>query len=279
LAGSLAAAAALAHQRPLPLDEWGPFSRTAARCQRALGNAAAGCGLAVWAARRPCIEAQLAGGTCDLQATDAAVRAARRHALDEVGRRCSEVDLLSLRFVGSADALADVTTGCREVEAALVSGVYGPALVDTTVVPVDAATRACLRVGALTLEPLLRFVSRAQRSALDRIAGQPALAGAKLAQITRARQRIRRAVDKFIARASAACAPAEFERVYHRAVDVLVDAVAGCGECLTGTVYAQDTLVCGPSTCGNGVIEPREACDDGDTDDSDWCRSDCTRNE
>jgi cysteine-rich repeat protein len=277
--GLAAPRVAAAHQRPLRLDEWGPFGATAARCQRALGSAATGCGLEVWAARRACIEPQLAGGQCDHERTEAAVLAARQHALDKVERYCSDVDLISLRFVGGADALADVTTGCRLVEAALVSGAYGPALVDTVVVPVGDTTRACLRVGAVTLEHMVRFVGRAQRAALDRIASNPMTADKKLVQVTRARQRIRRAMEKFAARASAACSPDQFDRLYHHAVDVLVDALAGCGECLTGMVYAQDTLVCGPPTCGNGVMEPREECDDGNANDADWCRSDCTRNE
>jgi len=277
--GLAGARVGVAHQRPLELDEWGPFGTTAARCQRALGSAAARCGFEAWAARRACIEPQLAGGRCDVEATEAAVVAARQHALDKVERYCSSAaDLVSLRFVGSADALADVTTGCREIETALVSAAYGPALVDTAVVPVDEPTRACLRVGAVTLGHIARFVARAHRAALDLIADQPMTGDAKLAHVNRARQRIRRAIDKFIARASAACPSDEFDRVYHRAVDVLVDALAGCGECLTGIVYAQDTLVCGPPTCGNGVMEPREECDDGNANDADWCGNDCTRN-
>lgn len=33
---------------------------------------------------------------------------------------------------------------------------------------------------------------------------------------------------------------------------------------------------CVAQTCGNGVIEGNEVCDDGNTEDGDWCSSDCT---
>ena|GEM_PF-3846148 len=31
--------------------------------------------------------------------------------------------------------------------------------------------------------------------------------------------------------------------------------------------------------CGNGVVDPGEQCDDGNANDSDYCRSDCTLSE
>lgn len=136
--------AALAHRQPLPLALWGDFGR-AARCQRVLGSAATQCALEVWTVRRTCIEAQLAGAGCDADATTSAVTTARQRALDKIDHTCSAVNLVTLQFLGTTDALADLTSGCRQLETAFVSGTYGPALSDAAVVSVDDQTRVCLR--------------------------------------------------------------------------------------------------------------------------------------
>ncbi|MGH7785241.1 MAG: hypothetical protein ACRERC_00145, partial [Candidatus Binatia bacterium] len=169
-----AAPPAWAHGTPLPLEAWGGFSPTAARCQRALGQAASQCSLGVWEARRPCIEAQLAGLPCDSNASALAVRQARDRARERVQRFCSSSDVTSLQFLDLAEALADVISVCRQLETALVSAVYGPSLLAAAdiVLPADAATRACLTGAAESASEILRQAEREQRRALDRIAAQ-----------------------------------------------------------------------------------------------------------
>ena len=269
----------MAHRRPQPLEQWGPYSPSEARCQRVLGNAAAQCARRAWELRRACIEPQLAGGQCDTGGTDAAVEEVHQQALDSVDAHCSDVDLVTLQFVGKADAFADVIKGCRDLETALVSGAYGPALQGDGVAAVDDQTRACMHSTALIGGDALRFVSRSHRALLDRFASQPVDGIDKFSSLAQVRLRTRNANAKFAARADAACPDEEFQRVYQHPVTAFVTAISGAVACLTGGVYPQDTVVCGAPTCGNGVAEPFEECDDGNMDDGDRCRSDCTLNQ
>jgi len=267
--------AALAHRRPLPLSDWGAYGPVEARCQRTLGDAAARCALEVWAIRRACIESQLAGGQCDTGAADAGVDQARQRALDNVEAHCSPVDLVTLQFVGQADAFADVILACRTLETALVSGAYGPALGESGATPVDDSTRACMRITAQIGENVLRYVARNQRAMLDRFASQPVSDDDKRLLLGQVRLRTRQANSKFALMAGGACAAADYQRIYQHPVTTFVTAIAGTVACLTGNVYPQDTVVCGAPTCGNGVVEPHEDCDDGNTNDGDACPSSC----
>ena len=51
--------------------------------------------------------------------------------------------------------------------------------------------------------------------------------------------------------------------------------IAQRADCLSGRVYVQDFITCPESTCGNGMREPGERCDDGNTVSGDSCRADC----
>src|SRR5262249_33356677 len=161
---------------------------------------------------------------------------------------------------------------------ALVSGAYGPALQGDGVAVVDDQTRACMQVTALIGGNALRYVSRNQRELLDRFASQPVLDLDKHAQLAQVRLRTRGANAKFAALANATCPDAVFQQVYQHPIAAFVTAISGTVACMTGDVYPQDTVVCGAPTCGNGVQEPFEECDDGNQDDGDRCRSDCTLN-
>jgi len=269
------AGVAFAHRRPLPLSDWGAYGPTEARCQQTLGNATARCALDVWAIRRACIESQLAGGQCDVGAADAAADQVRQRALDDVEAHCSPADLVTLQFVGSADAFADVVLGCRTLETALVSGAYGPALLESGVASVDDPTRACMRITAQIGANVLRYVARNQRHMLDRFASQPVSDDDKRLQLSQMRLRTRTANTKFAGLTARICSADDFQRIYQHPVSTFVTTIAGTVACLTGNVYPQDTIVCGSATCGNGVVEPHEDCDDGNTNDGDRCPADC----
>jgi cysteine-rich repeat protein len=70
---------------------------------------------------------------------------------------------------------------------------------------------------------------------------------------------------------------------------VLAEQVAACdglaegSTCVfslpTGAIggYCNQGGVCIPASCGNGVIDPGEACDDGNRESGDGCRGDCEK--
>ncbi|HSQ01543.1 MAG TPA: DUF4215 domain-containing protein [Candidatus Dormibacteraeota bacterium] len=57
----------------------------------------------------------------------------------------------------------------------------------------------------------------------------------------------------------------------------LLATVATRADCVGGAFYIQDGVVCAPALCGNGVVEPNEDCDDGNTADGDSCPASCVR--
>ena len=78
------------------------------------------------AARRACYEARLRGATCDVDATEAAVRAARDHALDAIEAGCSEAQAVALRAPDVHDLLADAIRACRQIEGDVVASAFAP---------------------------------------------------------------------------------------------------------------------------------------------------------
>jgi hypothetical protein len=276
-----AAGPVLGHGTPLPLAVWGDFDPAAARCQRTLGRAAAQCALDVWQLRRACIEPQLQGAACNLNATTIAVRDARQRALDKVEAYCDDTTATSLQFLGLREALGDVTSVCRQLERELITAVYGPALTgssaDYVVGEVGGRDAACLDAGADRATELLRFAAREQRKPLDRMAGDDIPADDKNAMVARARLHTARTRARVAARLAATCDGAAFQTTYGRSIDAFLADLAGRADCLTGSVYVQDAVLCPAPMCGNGMEEAGEECDDGDADDADTCRADCVR--
>ena len=281
LAAVLMAARADAHGTPLPLAAWGDFGAAAAQCQRTLGQAVTQCALDVWALRRACIGAQLHGGPCDANATTIAVRDARQRALDKVDGACTDAEVMALKFVDRQEALADVTSICRQLERELISAVYGPGLVgssaDYVVGEASPARAACLEAGAARATELLRFAAREQRAPFDRIASRPMVPEEKFGAVARGEERAVRARASVAARAAAGCDAAAFAALYGHSIEQFLAHVGTRADCLVGGVYVQDQLRCPAPQCGNGMEEAGEECDDGNADDTDTCRADCVR--
>src|SRR5262249_11136456 len=83
-------AEAEAHGARLPFEKWGGFRTATVRCQRVLARAAAQCAGAAWSVRRACESAELAGQSCDHDATDATIEAIRIRALNSIDQYCTE---------------------------------------------------------------------------------------------------------------------------------------------------------------------------------------------
>jgi cysteine-rich repeat protein len=264
----------VAHGPPIPIAIWGGFAPPEAHCQRLIARAAATCGLEAWGLSTACLGAQLNGGTCDIGATQAAIEQAHTAALAAAGSACrTGVDIGSLGFASIVDMNIDIDVFCQELQQAMDSAVYGPALTGSVVHPTTPATRACIEHTSAAATRLLQTALRARRRALDRIASDRFTPSRKFAIIGHTTQRIARAQQVLQERLRADCP--DFATIYPRPLVPFLTLVAERADCLAGRVYVQDFVICPDSVCGNGMREPGERCDDGNTVSGDACRADC----
>jgi cysteine-rich repeat protein len=263
-------ALARGHGMRLPFDQWGGFRAETFHCQRVVAAAAAQCAATAWDARRACRRAELQGGVCDQEATQATVDAARIKALDAVDESCSERQAIELQYLGSFDLQADVIIFCRGWEAAGVSAVYG--LFD---VPLSPAERDCSEAAAAVADRLMHFVVRNRRQCMDRIASLPLLAPNRTSQLDVAADRARRAHDLLAARLATRCGAATFADLYGRTPGTFVTDLSARADCIGGLLYIQDAVLCPAPVCGNGIVELPEDCDDGNTAGGDACPATC----
>jgi cysteine-rich repeat protein len=268
-----------AHGPPTPLDFWGDFGRRVARCQRLIARNAAVCALQAWEARRACRLTGLHGGSCDEDATDAAIEAARLAAVDRVGDACTDQQAQTLVFLDRREAQLDVVTFCRELEDAVDSAIFRPLVGIRTVPP---QTARCVEAAALAATKLLRrgFDSRARL--LDRIAQLSFAPSVKSTMVAESSAAIDQTAGGLGSDLSAACPAAAFAQTYGRDAMAVLDTIAARADCLAGQAYAQGGVVCPPPQCGNGMVEfqpvqDREECDDGNLVAGDGCSAACAR--
>ena len=262
-----------AHNAPVPIAIWGGFPSDVAQCQRAIASSAATCGIQVWQLSNSCSKAELIGSTCDRDATAAASENAHTVALAAARTACRDVDFVSLGFPTLVDMSIDIDVFCQELQDAMISAVYGPALLGGQVQPVDERTRACILATGDAADRLLRTAFHVRRHAFGHIASAPFPPSRKFALIRRSSERVQRVQQRLQTRLSRRCP--EFAALFPRAVTPYLTLVAERGDCLAGRAYSQDFVVCPDSICGNGMREPAERCDDGNTVSGDDCRADC----
>jgi cysteine-rich repeat protein len=68
----------------------------------------------------------------------------------------------------------------------------------------------------------------------------------------------------------------DFEAIYGRTPDSLLRTLKQRTDCVLSLTYVHTAVICVPPMCGNGIPEGTEQCDDGNSDDADGCRGDCT---
>lgn len=260
----LPAAAASAHGGRLPLDLWGGYTGEFLRCQRVIAQAASACAAGAWAARRACRAGELVGEACDHDVTNARVAAVRAAALDAIDAVCSERQAIVLRYLGTFDLQDDVISYCRAWEDAAESGVFG-----THVAP----SAACSLAAAEAVTEVMHQAMRGRRRSMDRLAASPAASPERPALIAAAERRLAVTIDHAAARLAARCP--DFAAEYGRPARELIATLATRADCVGGAFYIQDTVLCPPGVCGNGVVEPLEECDDGNLSDGDACPSGC----
>jgi cysteine-rich repeat protein len=266
LALVLAPEPAAAHGSRLSLADWGGFESATARCQRAIGDAAASCAGAAWAERDACRRAALAGEVCDEAATSARIAEIRRRALDYVDRFCAERQLTDLSFLGSFDVQSDVVDFCRAWPNAAESATYD--------LPAPSAG-PCIENTAAAATRIMEAVFRLRRQTMDAIAVRTLDLETKMRLLDDAERRLAHARDAIGARLAALCPADTFRTAYGVDASALLGVLEERADCIGAQFYVQDAFLCPAAVCGNGVQEPTEACDDGNRDDGDRCSADC----
>ncbi len=276
VAGLLLTAPAYAGTAP-PLGEWGNFSDPVARCQNAIGRAASFCATLSIRRTNRCLGAELDGGICDRDSLDAATAAAEQRAASLVQRYCDETAASELGYSDLAAALASIESTCREADTAVVSSVWGPIMAGGRVAAAQEPERSCVSQGVRATGRLLRYAMRFQQRALNRIADEDLSPSEREVELARVDTILDRVRDRSRKRILSSCSPTEFEEVYGRSIDAVLDSVVDRVSCVNGLVYVVDAgLECPAPVCGNGVQETGEECDDGNDFVGDECGNDCT---
>lgn len=261
-----------AHGVRLPFADWGGFAPDVARCQRAIARAGARCASHSWALRQACRASLLAGRPCDEAKTAAAIAAVRRRTLDGVDAACTERQAIALQFLSIGfDLQSDLVDFCRESVDAVESGVFGPALGGTSL---SAAERTCVAATADAATQVMSFALRSRRGCMDQLAVIDRATPNREGEIAHADAHLGRAVARTSARLAARCGGA-FEPLYGRAPAELLAVLGQRADCVGSRFYIQDRVLCPAPVCGNGVVEPGEACDDGNATSGDRCAADC----
>ncbi len=276
----IAPAASFGHGARAPLEDWGNFGTTTASCQKAIGRAAALCTRRAIHNRNVCLAAEIDDKVCNHQALEDSSIATRARALALVERYCESSDLQNLNYLDLSDVLIDVAQTCREADIAATSAVWGPAMVDGAVAAARDDEQACIRSSARAASRLLRFAIRVQQRALNRIAGENLTSRQKTFEVERAQSFIARIRDRAQRRLSIECPDAEFQALYGRDINTLLESVQQRAECVSDFVYIVDGATnCPEPVCGNSVLENGEECDDGNDFEGDACLSDCKKAE
>ena len=251
------------------------FNHSTAACQRMLGLATGACFHNVLSAQRVCMEAQMAGGTCDVSARDAAVEAAKQTARDRIAAVCNEVELGIMQFNSLEDASADVAAACDAQAAAALSLAYGP-VSNGGVASLPSGSEACMALVSRETGRIINWAARDQAHSLNSIASRHMSLASKQIRMARATLRISRIRQQATQRIQSQCGDL-FSQLYNKPLTDFLDQTESRADCLIAAGYIQNAVTCPAPVCGNGVKEPTEECDDGNTVDSDGCHNNCTK--
>jgi len=269
-------ARAFAHGGPPDITFWGPFPSGTTHCLRMMGRASQRCVWQVLALQHECMDAELAGQSCDTARRDQLINAAKLRARGVVDTACTGGQLTELHFINPDDARTDITKTCTDQPSAVMSVAYAPAPAGGSAAALDEAARNCVVQTSAYSRALLRYIVRLKTQTLDLMAVSVIGPAKKTALLKRAADRIAAARAKLASAILQVCP--DFEALYGRSPsDALKALNTPIGNCVVGTAYVQTSIACPLPTCGNGVKESGEACDDGNTTDDDSCHNDCTK--
>lgn len=272
VAGGLAGPAS-AHQRPIAIEQWGPFLPRTAACLRALSRVGQSCFHAVLQLRDRCEVARMQGQErCDAVQLEERIAVETAKIRAAILQSCEPGQLTELQYPGGAlDAQADHANTCREQADAALSMIYAPSRPQT---PAPVAT--CVAAASAYSRKLLRFVMRRKARTMERIGTRILTGSQKVALLQRVGRSLAAGEARWAAGLVTACPG--FEEVYGRSAVGFVRTLKDRADCVLTATHGNNSLICIRQVCPNGIVEPGEECDDGNGNDADACSNSCRRN-
>jgi cysteine-rich repeat protein len=123
---------------------------------------------------------------------------------------------------------------------------------------------------------VMSFVLRQKTPVMERIATHPFTSEEKTEFVLRVETELSAARARWVAGLGALCP--QFAAVYGRDPDSFLRTLKQRADCVLSNTYVNGANPCPSQICGNGVPEPGEECDDGNEDNTDTCRTNCTSN-
>lgn len=263
---------AMGHNQATPIELWGPFEPGTLTCLRMVSRATHACFDTVLSVEQRCQDALLRGESCDRNAVDAAVDAATQEMRATLTTQCALGQLTELGYIGFFDAQTDLEKACVTQAHASISATYAPALGGTP----STMAATCMAASAAYGRKVARFLLERESPVMERIATRLFSGEEKKASILQVERELSETRQHWIAGVLELC-PA-FEAVYGRSPESFLRTLKQCTDCVLSLTYIHSAVVCPMQVCGNGIPEGTEQCDDGNADDTDICRSDCTLN-
>ncbi len=261
---------AAAHNSPPPIELWGPFLPGTQTCLRRISHATHACFDAVFALEQACRDAEASGGSCDETQVEADIATADGALRATLADACADGQLTELSYIGFFDAGADLNRGCVGEAQSAIAAVYAP----TRAGPVSADAARCMSAAAAYGRKVMWFALQREVPVMERIATRLFSTDDKLAAILKVGQELSADRARWSAGLLAACP--EFAQVYGRDADGFLRTLKQRVDCVLSRTYVHSAVSCPTQVCGNGIPEGTEACDDGNADDGDACRNDCT---
>ncbi len=258
-----------AHAQAPPIELWGPFLPGTQTCLRRISAAAHACFDTVLGNLQRCHDAEARGESCDRDATDAASSAANAALRATLTDACEDGQLTELSYIGVFDAGADLSKACLVQSADAIAAIYAPARGATP----SAETARCMAATAAYGRKVMWFALQREVPVMERIATRLFSSDEKKAVILQVERELSADRARWTAGLLAACP--DFTSIYGRPADGFLRTLKQRVDCVLSLTYVHSAVACLPPTCGNGIPEEGEACDDGNSNDSDGCRNDC----
>jgi cysteine-rich repeat protein len=266
-------ASAPAHTQPRPIEQWGPFVPEIVTCLQLMTRATHVCFDKVLAVENRCRDQEVRGETCDRDAVEDEVEAATNEMRRELTSSCLDGQLTELGYFGFFDTEADLFNACLIQSRAAVEATYAPALAG----PPSAAEADCMAASADYGRKVMSYILQRVIPVQERIATIPFKEDEKKAFVLHVEMELSATRQQhWIAGLSAACP--DFAAVYGRSADSFLRTLKQRTDCVLSKTYVNTSFNCLGQVCGNGIKEASEACDDGNRDDTDTCKSNCTAN-
>ena len=263
---------ALAHGTAVPIENYGPFLPGSVTCLRMMSQATHECFDTVLGLQQRCQDTRARGGSCDSDKLDEQIQAASDAMLATVMKACAPGQLTEVGYIGFFDAEADLVNACSRQARDAIAAAYAPLAAG----PATEADAACMAASAAYARKAMRFILDRETPVMERFATHVYPPDDKQAGVRAVETELSTTRQRWIAGLLQACP--QFETLYGRSADSFMRTVKQRTDCVLSKTYVTSAVICLKQVCGNGIVEEDEQCDDGNSNDTDACRNDCTSN-